>query len=85
MERQITISKETQVLLNAILDLEKLTNEAYSTIRSYLAPEDGVNDQTGQDLLDASLGLRDRLEHYLSERWFDAVMTPSNVGEQAVI
>ena len=85
MERQITISKETQVLLNAILDLEKLTNDAYSTIREYLSPDDGVNDQTGQDLLDASNGLRDRLEHYLKERFYDAVMTPSNVGRQAVI
>ena len=84
MERQITISQETQTLLNAIFDLENLTDSAYSTIRSYLS-DDAVSDPTGQDLLDASLALRDRLEYYLKDRYNTAIMETSNSGPRVVL
>jgi len=85
MQRTINLEHNTQVLLNAVMDLETLTSNVYSMIREEFAPEDNVNDDTGQDLLDASNGLRKVLDDYLVDRYRTACMQVSNQGNTLTI
>ncbi len=86
MERQITLSEETQVYLNALLDLEKITSEVYSLVRRKYAKDDRISDPMGEDILTASTEFRKVLNAYLTDNLNTNLTSISNVrGDQAVL
>lgn len=86
MKRTIQLSERTQTLINAILDLESISGEVYSSIREDLAPLDSVDDSTGSDIVEASNNLRDVFQYYLRDRFnFGMSLTSNQNGTQVVI
>lgn len=68
MEREIRLTEGTQTLLNAIIDLERLSNSVYCLIRQELSQDDSPTDETGSDLLEATSRLRGVIQDYLTDR-----------------
>lgn len=86
MKRKIKLSEGTQTLVNAILDLERLTGEVYSYIRDEYVKDDSPDDRTGEEILDASSNLRDAIDHYLRDLFnFEMCLTANQNGEEVVI
>lgn len=86
MKRQISISEETQVYLNAILDLERLTSDVYDVVRAKYSKDDQPSDPTGDDILKASSGLREVLDSYLHDNLnFNLTSIENTTGPQAVL
>ena len=86
MERQISLSEETQVYLNALLDLEKITSEVYSLVRGKYSNDDRISDPIGEDILTASTEFRKVLNAYLTDNLNTNLTSVSNVtGERAVL
>lgn len=83
MQRKINLGNGTQVLLNAVLDLERLTNEVYSIVQDEFSHTSG--ETAGQDIINASSELRKVLDNYLVDRYRTACMLTANQGETLTI
>lgn len=86
MKRTIALSDKTQLLYNAILDLEDLTSRVYGYVRDEFCPDDQPEDKTGEDVLNASNDLRDVIEHYLHDRINTSLMEVKTIeGERVAL
>ena len=86
MKRNIQLSEGTQTLVNAILDLERITGEVYSLIRKEFAKSDTPDDKTGDDLIEASDQLRARFDYYLRDRFnFEMSLISNQNGAEVVL
>lgn len=85
MERTINLTNETQVLINAILDLDRISSSVYGYVRDNFT-EDSPVDPTGDDILTASNNLRDVIQGYLKDRFETAMTLTANIeGKQVTI
>lgn len=85
MQRKITLSKTSQVYLNAIIDLERLTSEVYSQVRESFCPEDSIDDKTGQDIIDASSKLRNIIQALFDDNLNYSLSLVKNMTSEAVL
>ena len=86
MKRNIQLSEGTQTLVNATLDLERITGEVYSLVRDEFAKSDTPDDKTGDDIIEASNQLRERFDHYLRDRFnFGMILTSNQNGTEVVL
>ena len=85
MQRNITLSKTSQVYLNAIIDLERLTSEVYSQVRDSFSPDDSVEDKTGQDIIDASNKLRDIIQGLFDDNLNYSLTLVKNLTSQEAV
>ena len=80
MKHEINLTEGTQILLDAILDLEQLSNSVYSFVRREFSERDSVDDETGRDIVEASLNLREVLNGYLRDQFNSAVTQTNNLS-----
>lgn len=83
--RTIQLSEGTQTLINALLDLEKVSGEVYQFVRAEFSKDDSVDDPTGQEVLDASNKLRDVIEEYLKDRFYYSLSLTKNLNGTEVV
>lgn len=83
--RTIQLSEGTQTLINALLDLEKVSGDVYQFVRAEFSKDDSVDDPTGQEVLDASNKLRDVIEDYLKDRFYYSLSLTKNLNGTEVV
>lgn len=68
MEREIILSKDTKTLINAVADLNRASDLAYSYVRREYSLKDSLDDETGSDIVKATDNLRNLIFGYLKDR-----------------
>lgn len=81
MERKFTISEKTQILYNALMDLDDVIDRVYSFVRAELSPEDKF-DGIGDDVIKASGEFRHLIQKYITEEIESNIL--DQVGETDV-
>lgn len=84
MKRDITLSEDTKLLFNAILDLEQMSGQVYDYIKKEFSEGSGNPDEVGQDVLTATTTLRGVLQHYLEDRLNTNFMLTKNQNGTSV-
>lgn len=69
MDRQIKLSKSTETYLNAILDLQNITERVFEQIREDLnVPDSELSDEHTKNLLDLSAKLEEEIRSNMIDR-----------------
>lgn len=79
MERTITLSQETQTIVNAILDLERLSGSVWRI----LSPN-GEETERGKEFLNRTSSLRESLEELIQDRFDTSMMELENMDGNEV-
>lgn len=85
MKRQIKLSEGTELLLNALLDLEELSGSVYSFVRKDLTESDSPEDPTGNDIVEATNKLREVISGYLTDRVDFGLIQVKNISSDVAV
>lgn len=84
MKRHLTLSEQTQVLMNGLIDLKEITDTIYTQVRILYSPDDSVSDGVGDDVLNASNELSSVIENYIRRGIQDSVQNLTDYDSTSV-